>query len=92
MLTEKAITRWAEIIAQRLLEHAEHNGRPLRSIHMAQFIARCPNAKHIAVIRAAIDHGVGDPRLLKFLFEGPGIKRGTPWKKICCGCDSKKDN
>ena len=81
MLTEKAITRWAEIIAQRLLEHAEHNGRPLRGIHMAQFIARCPNAEHIAAIRTAIDHGVGDPRLLKFLFEGPDIKRGTPWTK-----------
>jgi hypothetical protein len=48
---------------------------------MAQFIARCPNAEHIAAIRAAIDHGVGDPRLLKFLFEGPDIKRGTPWTK-----------
>jgi len=81
MLTEKAITRWAEIIAQRLLEHAEHNGRPLRGIHMAQFIARCPNAEHIAAIRTAIEHGVGDPRLLKFLFEGPDIKRGTPWTK-----------
>jgi hypothetical protein len=44
-------------------------------------IALCPNEKHIAALSTAIDHGVGDPRLLKFLFEEPDIKRGTPWTK-----------
>jgi hypothetical protein len=62
-----------------------NQGAAIEKLHSFQyhrcFIARCPNAEHIAAIRAAIDHGVGDPRLLKFLFEGPDIKRGTPWTK-----------
>ena len=81
MLTKTAVTRWAQTVAQRLLEHAEHNARPLRGIHLAQLIARCPNTTHITAIRTAIDHGTGDPQLLQFLFEGPDIEHGTPWTK-----------
>jgi hypothetical protein len=81
-LASNSGTRWHEPVVQRLLAEATNRGRPLRGPNLAALLVRCDDPASLARIRAAIDTGGGAEDPCPLLFDGPDIRRGTPWKSV----------
>jgi hypothetical protein len=81
-LASSSGTRWHEPVVHRLLAEAASRGRPLRGPNLAALLVRCDDPASLAKIRAAIDAGGCAEGPCPLLFDGPDIRRGTPWKSV----------
>lgn len=81
-LARCAGTRWHEPVVQRLLAEATGHGRPLRGPNLAALLVRCDDPASLARIRTAIETGGGADDPCPQLFDGPDIRRGTPWRSV----------